>query len=121
MTSDGPRSSEQNVQRTTARQPAVPGDDGLSTGLRGFGPIGIFSMVVILLSGNVSIGKLVAVPVGALMVLAWARLSHTPWQALGFIQPKHWFGTLTYGIAFGIALKIFLKSLVMPVLGADPV
>ncbi len=78
-------------------------------------------MFVIVLSGNVSLGNLAAVPLGALLVLAWAHLSHTPWQALGFIKPKHWFGTLTYGIAFGIALKILLKSLVMPVLGADPV
>ena len=121
MASDGSRSSEQNVQPTTARQSALPGVDGLATSLRGFGPIGIFSMFVILLSGNVPIGNLVAVPVGALLVLTWARLSHTPWQALGFRQPKHWFGTLTCGIAFGIALKILLKSLVMPILGADPV
>ena len=78
-------------------------------------------MFFILLSGNVTLGNLVAVPVGALLVLVWARLSHTPWRALGYIGPKHWFGTLTYGIAFGIALKILLKSLVMPVLGAEPV
>jgi len=121
MTSDGSRSPEQNVQPTTARQSALSGDDGLATGLRGFGPIGIFSMLLILLSGNVSLGNLVAVPVGALLVLAWARLSQTPWRALGYIQPKHWFATLTYGTAFGIALKILLKSLVMPVLGADAV
>jgi membrane protease YdiL (CAAX protease family) len=78
-------------------------------------------MFVILLAGNVTVRNLVAVPVGALLVLAWARLSHTPWRALGFRRPKHWFGTLTCGIVFGIAFKILLKSLVMPVLGAEPV
>jgi len=102
-------------------QPALPEDDGLARGLRGFGPIGIFSMLVILLPGNLTIGKLVAVPVSAFLVLAWARLSHTPWRALGYIRPKQWFRTVAYGIAFGIAFKILMKAAVMPLLGAEAV
>jgi hypothetical protein len=94
MRSDGSRSREQTVQPTTARQSSLLGSDGLATGLRGFGPIGIFSMLVIVLTGNVTIGNLVALPVGTLLVLVWARLSHTPWRALGFTQPEHWFATL---------------------------
>ena len=95
-------------------------DDGLAARLRGFGPLGILSMLAILLAGNDTFGH-VAVPVGALLVLAWARLSYTPWRALGYVQPQHWLGTLTYGIAFGIAFKMIMKSLVMPLLGAEPV
>ena len=78
-------------------------------------------MAVILLSGNESLGKLGAVPVGGFLVLLWARLSGTHWRALGYVKPEHWFRTLAYGIAFGIAFKIVMKSLVMPVMGADPV
>jgi membrane protease YdiL (CAAX protease family) len=120
MISGGSRIPEQTVQPTTTRQPSLPEDDGLATSLRGFGPIGIFSMLVILLPGNVTLGHLVALPVSALLALVWARLSYTPWRALGYVQPKHWFGTLTYGIVFGIAFKILMKSLVMPLLGAEP-
>jgi membrane protease YdiL (CAAX protease family) len=64
---------------------------------------------------------MVALPASALLVLAWARLSQTPWQALGFVPPKSWTGTLTCGIAFGVVFKIVMKMLVMPLLGADPV
>jgi membrane protease YdiL (CAAX protease family) len=56
-----------------------------------------------------------------LLALTWTRLSHTPWRALGFIRPKHWLVTIASGVVFGIFLKILLKSLVMPVLGAPPV
>ena len=97
------------------------GDDALATSLRGFGPIGIFSIIAILLSGNFSVGNAAIVPVGALLVLAWARLSRTPWQALGYVRPKSWFATLTIGFAFGISFKIVMKMLVMPLLGAAPV
>jgi membrane protease YdiL (CAAX protease family) len=121
MTSGGSRCPEESVQRTTARQPAAPGDNELATALRGFGPIGIFSIFVILLPGNITLGNLVAVPVSALLVLAWARLSHTPFRALGYIRPKHWFRTAAQGIAFGIAFKILMKSVAMPFLGAAPV
>jgi membrane protease YdiL (CAAX protease family) len=58
---------------------------------------------------------------GGLLVLLWARLSHTPLRALGYTRPKHWFTALAFGIAFGIAFKFFMKSLVMPLLGAAPV
>jgi membrane protease YdiL (CAAX protease family) len=121
MTSGGSRFPEQTSQPPTASQSSLPGDDSLATGLRGFGPIGILSMLAILLAGNVRLGNLVAVPVSALLVLVWARLSTTPWRALGYVQPKHWFGTLTLGITFGVAFKILMKSLVLPVLGAEPV
>src|SRR5690242_7256314 len=121
MTSDGSPCPEQPVQPTPARQPRLPADDSLASGLRGFGPVGVFSMFVILLAGNVTFGNLVALPAGALLVLTWAHLSHTPWRDLGYIRPRGWFRTVACGIVFGISFQILVKSVVMPVLGAAPV
>jgi membrane protease YdiL (CAAX protease family) len=78
-------------------------------------------MFLILLPGNIRFGSMVVLPASALLVLAWARLSRTPWRALGFVPPKSWIAALTYGTAFGILFKILMKMLVMPLLGADPV
>ena len=58
---------------------------------------------------------------GAVLVLVWAHLSRTPWREIGFARPKSWLRTLAAGIAVGIALKLLMKSVVMPLLGADPV
>jgi membrane protease YdiL (CAAX protease family) len=79
-------------------------------------------MFLILFPGNIRLGSsMVALPASALLVLAWARLSRTPWRALGFVPPKSWIAALTYGIAFGMVFKILMKMLVMPLLGAEPV
>jgi membrane protease YdiL (CAAX protease family) len=45
----------------------------------------------------------------------------TPLSGLGFVRPKSWIGTAAVGIAFGVALKLLVKSVVMPLLGADPI
>jgi membrane protease YdiL (CAAX protease family) len=63
-------------------------------------------------------GTLVGPPVGALLVLAWAKLSCTPPQALGFRAPRNWPVTLAAGVASGIVLKLGMKAVVMPLLGA---
>jgi len=78
-------------------------------------------MLVIVLAGNVSLGSFVTVPLGGLLVIAWRSLSRTPWQSIGYVRPKHWLGALACGIAFGVAFKLTMKSLVMPMLGAEPV
>jgi membrane protease YdiL (CAAX protease family) len=49
------------------------------------------------------------------------HLSKTPWSAIGYARPKTWLATIFIGIIFGIAFKFFLKALVMPLFGADPV
>lgn len=97
-----------------------PGDDGFAADLRGFGPIGIIAILIILLNGNVNAGE-IAVPIGALLVLLWVKLSHTPWSAIGYSRPKSWSATLAIGVAFGITFKLLMKALVMPLLGAPPV
>jgi membrane protease YdiL (CAAX protease family) len=99
---------------------ALPLDDPVAAKLRGFGPLGILAILVIVLSGNVFVGDFV-VPVGAGLVLVWARWSRTPWRELGYVRPRSWMLTLATGIAFGVALKFVMKAIVMPLLGADPV
>jgi membrane protease YdiL (CAAX protease family) len=91
-----------------------PGDD-LDARLRGFGPLGILSILVILAA------NFVVAPVSAVLVLVWARLSHTPWREIGFVRPKSWMRTLAIGIVFGVVFKFAMKAIVMPLLGAPPI
>jgi membrane protease YdiL (CAAX protease family) len=66
-------------------------------------------------------GNLVVVPLSAILVLVWARRSRTPWPEIGYVRPKSWTGGLAIGIAFGIGLKLLMKAIVMPLLGAEPI
>ncbi len=90
-------------------------EDRLATRLRGFGPLGIFSVVYILYA------TWYVPPLAALMVLVWTPLSRTPWDEIGFVRPKSWARELAIGLVLGCALKLVLKSIVMPLLDADPV
>lgn len=83
--------------------------------LRGFGPLGILAIFVILA------GNLLLVPLSALLVLLWARLSETPWRELGFVRPASWPRTVAIGLALGVALKLLMKAVVMPLLGAPAI
>ena len=94
--------------------PTTASPDPIAIGLRGFGPLGIFAIVVILA------GQLLA-PLSAVLVLIWAKRSRTPWHEIGYVRPRSWFGGLLIGVALGIGLKFLMKAIVMPLLGADPV
>jgi membrane protease YdiL (CAAX protease family) len=96
-------------------KPSIP-EDRVARSLRGFGPVGILAVLVILLVGNDHY-----LPLGGILVLLWAWRSHTPWRELGFVRPKSWILTAAAGIAFGVAFKLLMKAIVMPLLGADPV
>jgi len=96
-------------------------EDDLAADLRGFGPLAIIATVIILLTGNIVLPNMVALPIGAILVLIWARLSRTPWKEIGYVKPKNWTATITVGIVFGIAFKFAMKAIVMPLFGADPV
>lgn len=87
--------------------------------LRGFGPTGLLAILLIVLSGTITPGH-VAVPLGALLALAWVRSSGMPWRAIGYARPRSWIGGLAAGLAVGIALKMTMKALVLPLLGASP-
>ena len=90
-------------------------DDRVAAALRGFGPLGILAILLIL-SGNFLFS-----PLSAILVLVWVRLSRTPWREIGYVRPKSWIGSLAIGIAFGCAFKLLMKAIVMPLLGADPI
>ena len=90
-------------------------EDRVAARLRGFGPLGILAILVILA------GNFLVAPLSAILVLVWARLSRTPWRAIGYVRPKSWIGSLALGVAFGVAFKFLMKAVVMPLLGADPI
>jgi len=98
-----------------SEQVLEPSDDRFAAALRGFGPLGILAILIILA------GNLVAVPLSALLVLVWTRWSRTPWREIGFVRPRSWIRTVAVGIAFGVAFKFVMKMIVMPLLGADPI
>ncbi len=108
--------SEQAVERPVEARVSPPSDDPLARRLRGFGPLGILAILVILLVGNDRF-----VPLGGILVLLWAWRSHTPWRELGFVRPESWTRTVVAGIVLGIALKFLMKAIVLPLLGADPI
>jgi membrane protease YdiL (CAAX protease family) len=90
-------------------------DENIARRLRGFGLLGIISILIILAANELFI------PLSAILALVWAWLSRTPWRELGFVRPRSWPRTIAIGILFGVALKLVMKSIVMPLLGAPPV
>lgn len=92
-----------------------PAGDPFAAKLRGFGPVGILAVLAIL-AGNV-----IVAPLSAILVLLWVRRSRTPWREIGFVRPRSWTRTVVVGTLFGVAFKLAMKALVMPLLGADPV
>ncbi len=90
-------------------------DDAAAARLRGFGPVGILAILAILA------GNLVVAPLSAVLVLAWVHLSRTPWGDIGYVRPRSWIGDAVVGLVFGAALKLLMKAVVMPLLGADPI
>lgn len=88
---------------------------------RRFNPADIVAVIAVLLSGNIVLPNLVVIPVGAIIVLTWRALTHTSWPEIGYVRPRHWPLSLFISIAGGAALKVLLKSIVMPILGADAV
>jgi membrane protease YdiL (CAAX protease family) len=99
----------------------VSQDDPTAAALRGFGPLGLAAILIILLAGNVSVNKLPVFPAGGVLVLLWAWRSRTPWRDIGYARPNSWVRAVIAGIVFGAALKIVMKMIVMPLLGAPPV
>jgi membrane protease YdiL (CAAX protease family) len=99
----------------TRETDAASPDDLLAAKLRGFGPIGILAMVVV-----VGFGPLFE-PFGVLPGLWWAHRSRTPWSELGFVRPRSWIATVAIGVVFGTAFKLAMKAIVMPLLGAPEI
>jgi membrane protease YdiL (CAAX protease family) len=114
MTSGVPNLPEHVPALPLEARAARPADDPVATQLRGFGPLGLLSILVIVLTSVVK-------PLGGLLVLLWAWRSHTPWRDIGYVRPKSWIGSLAVGVVFGCVFKLLMKAIVMPLLGAPEI
>ena len=90
-------------------------NDKFAVRLRGFGPIGILAILIVL-GGN-----FIMLPLSAILVLIWVKISDTPWREIGYVRPRSWGKTIATGIVFGVALKFVMKAMVMPLFGAPPI
>lgn len=111
MTRDAPNLPEHVPVEARA---APPADDPVAARLRGFGPLGVLAIFIIVLTSVVK-------PLSALLVLLWVWRSHTPWREIGYVRPKSWLGTVAGGIVFGCAFKLLMKAIVMPLFGAPAI
>jgi hypothetical protein len=89
--------------------------DRFAAALRGWSLPGALAFLLI------AAGVAVFMPIASVLVLLWVWLSKTPWSAIGYVRPQSWFGGALAGILLGVALKLAMKAVVMPLLGADPV
>ncbi len=115
MTSSRQKPPEQVPEVPIESRAALSFDDAVAARLRGFGPLGVVSIL------GIMAGNLLVVPLSAILVLLWARRSHTPWREIGYVRPVSWVSDLAIGICFGGVFKLFMKAMVMPLLGADPI
>ena len=90
-------------------------NDKFAARLRGFGPLGILAILIILA------GNFIMAPLSAILVLVWAKISNTPWREIGYVRARSWLKTILVGVIFGVALKFTMKALVMPLFGAPPI
>ena len=114
MISDAPNLPEHVPVLPLEARAAPPPDDPVATQLRGFGPLGLLSILAIVLTSVVK-------PLGGLLVLLWAWRSHTPWRDIGYVRPRSWIGSLAGGVVFGCVFKLLMKAIVMPLLGAPEI
>jgi membrane protease YdiL (CAAX protease family) len=94
--------------------PATTADDNFAARLRGFGPLGILTILIIIA------GNFVIAPLSAILVLIWTKISNTPLREIGYVRPRSWIKTIVIGIIFGVAFKFLMKAAVMPLFGAPP-
>ena len=115
MPSEASRLPEPVLKDPVETRAMLSSGGNVAARLRGFGPLGILAILVIFA------GNGVVLPLSAVLVLVWARLSRTPWRKIGYVRPRSWISTVVVGIAFGCAFKFLMKTLVMPLLGADSI
>ena len=114
MTNDASNLPEHVPTLPPEARAAPPSDDPVAANLRGFGPLGLLAILLIVLTSALK-------PLSALLVLLWAWRSHTPWRDIGYVRPRSWLGSLAVGIVFGCAFKLLMKVIVMPLLGAPEI
>lgn len=84
--------------------------------LRGFGPTGAIMFAII-----IAAALFVDTVIAAVLILLWALASRTPLRELGFVKPESWARTIALGILLGIAFKLIMKAVVMPLFDAPAV
>lgn len=84
--------------------------------LAGSGPLGAFAFVVVLL-GTILLSPII----GSVLVLIWAWQARVPFAEIGFVRPPSWLRSVLYGVLLGVGLKLVMKALVLPLLGAEAV
>ena len=67
----------------------------------------------------ISIG-LIIVPIAAILVLIWRKLTKTTYKSLGLYKPTKIIKTIGVGIGLGILLKLFSATIFMPLIGYPP-
>jgi hypothetical protein len=77
-------------------------DNRFAAELRGFGPIGIIAILLIILTGNIVLDNMLVLPVGAVLALVGYGylIQH---GEIGYIKPKidhNYIGGFAFGIAF---------------------
>src|SRR5262249_46725534 len=78
--------------------------------------------VISVISVPVTVGALLAGNLaGEIIGLVWVAVTKTPWSNIGFVRWPNWLRDATLAVAGGVALKILLKSVVLPPLGVPPV
>jgi hypothetical protein len=90
-------------------------DNAFAKQLRGFGPIGIVAIIIVL-GGSFFLTLL-----GVVLASVWVWLSNTSWRTMGFVRPKSWIRTVIIGCLFGVAFKLVMKAIVMPLLGGPAI
>ena len=83
--------------------------------LREFGPLGVVVALAIVAS------NLAGFIFTAVLVFGWAHYSNTPLRELGFTRPRHPAVMLLAGLGLGVLLKLVLKSVALPLLGAPAI
>src|SRR5689334_13528387 len=104
---------EGGANMTEAVRPTV--DQRVAASLKGFGVGGIVTLLIVFAA------VLVAMPIAAVVVLIWAWLSYTPLREIGLKKPNSWLGVIVIGVVTGVGLKLFMKSVLLPYLGAPAV
>jgi membrane protease YdiL (CAAX protease family) len=95
--------------------PSPAASSDVAQRLRGFGPVGVLAVLIVLA------GNLLVIPLSAALVLVWAHVAETPWRSLGFAAPRSWARVVALGIPLGVAFKLGMKAIVMPLLGAPAI
>jgi hypothetical protein len=94
--------------------PVATADKSFAARLRA-GPLEFCAILLILVT------SLFAIAPAALLAVIWVWLSRTPWREIGYVREKNWVASLAIGVVFGVAFKLAMKIIVMPLLGAPAV